>query len=128
MRFSVPPFLVLVLKELHISVDVLPASDGRTVFAYQKGKPIPSILVNVAGKEIETHLDSGSGGGLSLPKQFAKTLPPKGPATESKKKARSVRGDWPFLMASSPSEHLLTTSRRLSSATWFAVATSERES
>jgi hypothetical protein len=93
-----PEYLVTIdypKQQLRIRPGALPAADGKTIFDYQKGKPIPSLVMTVAGREVEAHLDSGSGGGLSLPKSFADTLPLAAPAVDTKKRARSVSGDFP---------------------------------
>jgi hypothetical protein len=82
-------------KEMRIREGALPAADGKTSFDYVKGKRIPTMVINLAGQEIETHLDSGSGAGLSLPKKFADTLPLAAPAVDTGKRARSVTGEFP---------------------------------
>jgi hypothetical protein len=84
-------------KELTLRAGQLGSPDDKTVFAYQPDRPIPSVLADVAGQEVEMHLDSGSGAGLSLPLRFAETLPLAGKPADTGKKARSVSGDFPVL-------------------------------
>lgn len=73
----------------------LPAPDDKTVFAYLKGHLLPSVKLNVAGQDIEAHLDSGSSGALSLPKRYADKLQLAGPLVDLKKPARTVAGEYP---------------------------------
>jgi hypothetical protein len=84
-------------QEMRIRAGQLEQPDDKSVFAYQAGRPIPSIMLRVAGQEIEAHLDSGSGAGLSLPPKFAETLPLEGKLVDTGKKARSVSGEFPVL-------------------------------
>jgi hypothetical protein len=83
-------------KEICIRPGSLGEPDGKTIFAYQPKKVIPSMMMKVAGEEIEGHLDTGSSGFVSLPPRLAEKLPLDGPLVETKRKARSVRGDFPI--------------------------------
>jgi hypothetical protein len=82
-------------KEIKFRVGELPVPDNKTVFAYLARTPIPSLMVEIGGETIEAHLDSGSGAGLSLPTKLAERLPLQGKLIDSRKKARSVSGDFP---------------------------------
>jgi hypothetical protein len=82
-------------KEIRIRAGGLGRPDNKTVFAYQEGRTIPSVMATVGGLTVETHLDSGSGGGLSLPTGLAEKLPLEGKPKDTGKKARSVRGAFP---------------------------------
>lgn len=81
-------------KEVRIRAGALPAPDDQSVFAYRDGRPIPSLTIAVGDEKIEAHLDSGSGGGLSLPTKLAEKLPLEGKPVETGKKARSVSGEF----------------------------------
>jgi hypothetical protein len=93
-----PGFLVTLdypKREVRIRAGELGAADDKTVFAYQDGRPIPSVLATVGGQTIEAHLDSGSGAGLALPTKVAEQLALEGKPVDTGKRARSVRGDFP---------------------------------
>lgn len=93
-----PGYLVVLdypKKEIRIRSGELGEPDGKTVFGYQQGRPIPSVMATIGDQMIETHLDSGSGGGLSLPTKIAEKLPLDGKPVETGKKARSVSGEFP---------------------------------
>jgi hypothetical protein len=95
-----PGYLVTIdypKKALRLRPGKLGEPDNKTIFAYQPGRPIPSVIMRVGGEEIETHLDSGSGAELTLPVRYAQVLPLDGKAVETKKKARSVSGEFPVL-------------------------------
>jgi hypothetical protein len=81
-------------KEIRIRAGELGTPDNKTLFAYQNGRPIPSVLAKVADQTVEAHLDSGSGAGLSLPTRLADKLPLAGKPVATGKKARSVSGDF----------------------------------
>lgn len=82
-------------KEVRFRQGSLDEPDNKTVFAYRPRQPIPSLMVRVDGKEIDAQLDTGSGGGLSAPNRMIDTLPLDGSLAESKRKARTVRGEFP---------------------------------
>jgi hypothetical protein len=114
-------------KELRIRAGELPQADEKSIFSYLKGKPIPSLMVEVAGEKIEAHLDSGSGAGLSLPMKFGKSLPLEGELVDTKRKAaRSVvtfrcgRGS---SRGSLPSGSSGTSNLRFNSAMWCELPT-----
>ncbi len=52
----------------------LPEPDGRTIFAFEAGDGIPRIGLDVAGTTVPADIDSGSMGGLALPKSVADKL------------------------------------------------------
>jgi hypothetical protein len=86
-------------KEVRIRAGALPPPDDKTIFAYQQGEPIPSLQTRIGDYQIVTHLDSGSGAGLSLPTRIAEKLPLDGKPRDTGKRARSVRGDFPVFEA-----------------------------
>ena len=63
--------------------------DGREVFGWDAGQPLPEIPITVAGHRLKAHLDSGATHGLSLPPDMARTLPLAGPLVDGGK-ARAV--------------------------------------
>lgn len=82
-------------KEIRIRSGEVGTPDNKTVFAYQEGRHIPSLMATVGDQTIEAHLDSGSGAGLSLPTKVAEKLTLDGKPVDTGKKARSVSGDFP---------------------------------
>jgi hypothetical protein len=83
-------------KELRIRLGELGTPDNKTLFAYVKGRMIPSLMTTIGDQKIEAHLDSGSGAGLSLPTKTALKLTLEGKPIDTGKKARSVSGDFPI--------------------------------
>jgi hypothetical protein len=67
----------------------LGAPDGREVFGWDDGQPLPEIPITVAGHKLKAHLDSGAAHGLSLPPDMARSLPLAGPLVDGGK-ARAV--------------------------------------
>ena len=53
----------------------LPAADGVELFEYGKDEELPSVPLTVAGIDVTAHLDSGTAGGLTLPKSLIEKLP-----------------------------------------------------
>jgi hypothetical protein len=53
----------------------LPEPDGERVFAYDADRPLPELRLSVAGRAVTVHMDSGSGGGITLPLELAVKLP-----------------------------------------------------
>jgi hypothetical protein len=64
------------------SVGELPAPDGASVFEYGDDEELPSVPLTVAGVDAIAHLDSGTAGGLTLPKSFVEKLPMASPPVE----------------------------------------------
>ena len=60
----------------------LRAPDGREVFGWEPGQPLPEIPIAVAGHKLVAHLDSGAAHGLSLPPAMARSLPLAGPLVD----------------------------------------------
>jgi hypothetical protein len=60
----------------------LPTPDGARVFAYDAKRPLPTLRLSVAGQDVTVHLDSGSGGGITLPLKLAERLPLAGKPVE----------------------------------------------
>ena len=70
-------------KEIRVRPGSLGEPDGKTIFAYQPKKAIPSMMMKVAGEEIEGHLDTGSSGFVSsLPPRLVEKLPLDGPLSK----------------------------------------------
>jgi hypothetical protein len=66
----------------------LPAPDGRQVFSYE-ADPLPTVPIEIAGRRLRVHVDTGSAGGLMLPDALRDSLPLAGPPVEGRK-ARTV--------------------------------------
>jgi hypothetical protein len=72
--------------------------DGKTVFNYDPGD-LPSIPVNVAGREFVVYLDTGAPYPLALPTKYMKELPLAAPSVQ-KGKVKSHVGMLPLFVAS----------------------------
>jgi hypothetical protein len=59
----------------------LPAADDVTVFACDPKQPIPAVPINVAGRKVFAHVDTGGPGGLILPLSMASQMPLAGKPT-----------------------------------------------
>ncbi len=66
----------------------LPAPDDVQVFSYE-GEMLPTVPVEVAGRRVRVHVDTGSSGGLMLPVTLKDSLPLAGPPVEGRT-ARTV--------------------------------------
>src|SRR4051812_25161617 len=75
----------------------LPSPDNKTVFNYDPAD-LPSIPVNVAGREVTVHLDTGAPYALALPTKYMKELPLSGPAVQ-KGSAKTHAGSLPIYLA-----------------------------
>jgi len=75
----------------------LPAPDGVRVFSYE-GEPLPTVPVEVAGRRVRVHVDTGSSGGLTLPAALQDSLPLAGPPVEGRV-ARTVDREMKLLDA-----------------------------
>jgi CubicO group peptidase (beta-lactamase class C family) len=53
----------------------LPAVNGQDVLAYQERHGVPSVALQVAGREFQADVDAGSMGGVTLPESAAASLP-----------------------------------------------------
>lgn len=69
-------------KKVIVSKGSLPEPDGREVIAFDASLGIPAIEIEVAGKKLTAHLDTGNmAGAFMLPEEFAKSLKYKGEPT-----------------------------------------------
>jgi hypothetical protein len=59
----------------------LPAADDVTIFECDRKQPIPAIPIDVAGRKVFAHVDTGAPGGLTLPLSMASQLPLAGKPT-----------------------------------------------
>ena len=75
----------------------LPASDGVQIFSYE-GEMLPTIPVEVAGRRVLVHVDTGSSAGLMLPATLQDSLPLAGPPVEGRT-ARTVDREFKLLDA-----------------------------
>jgi len=76
----------------------LPPADGSRIFEFPADADLPEITLSVAGKEIRSHVDSGSSGGISLPSSWADKLPLEAPPVEIHR-ARTVDKEFVILGA-----------------------------
>ena len=70
----------------------LPEPDGREIFGWSAGQPLPLVPITVAGQKLDAHLDTGARYALSLPPSYAKTLPLAAPPVDAGR-ARTVDQD-----------------------------------
>jgi hypothetical protein len=77
-------------NELRIATGQLPPADGRTVLTYSLDFGTPHIEIDLAGRRFRASIDSGSAGGLTLPRPFAESLPLQGPLRTTGKVASSL--------------------------------------
>jgi protein tyrosine phosphatase (PTP) superfamily phosphohydrolase (DUF442 family) len=75
----------------------LPASDDVQVFSYE-GEMLPTMPVEIAGRRVRVHVDTGSPDGLMLPGTLKDSLPLAGPPVEGRT-ARSVDREFKLLDA-----------------------------
>jgi predicted aspartyl protease len=68
--------------KLRIANGELPKADGKTVLAYEAPMGIPELTLKIGGVDVATHLDTGSGGFLSVPKKYQDQLKFAGPLEE----------------------------------------------
>ena len=68
--------------KLRIASGELPKADGKTVLAYEAPMGIPELTLKIGGVDVASHLDTGSGGFLSVPKRYQDQLKFKGPLEE----------------------------------------------
>jgi hypothetical protein len=61
----------------------LPAPDERRVFSYATD-PLPTVPIEIAGRRLRVHVDTGSAGGLMLPATLRDSLPLAGPPVEGR--------------------------------------------
>jgi protein tyrosine phosphatase (PTP) superfamily phosphohydrolase (DUF442 family) len=66
----------------------LPEPDDRSVFSYGSD-PLPTVPVEIAGRHLRVHLDTGAAGGLILPAALRDSLPLAAPPVEGRT-ARTV--------------------------------------
>jgi hypothetical protein len=75
----------------------LPASDDVQIFSYE-GEMLPTMPVEIAGRRVQVHVDTGSPDGLTLPAALQDSLPLAGPPVEGRT-ARSVDREFKMLDA-----------------------------
>jgi len=80
-------------NELRVTTGELAPPDGRTVLTYVLESGTPYVDIDVAGRRLRASIDSGSGGGLTLPRSFADRLPLRTPLRAAGKVA-SVLGQF----------------------------------
>ncbi len=61
-------------RKLTLEKGTLPAPDGKSVLAFESGHGVPQITFSVGDVEVKGHIDSGSMGGIAIPKSVAKKL------------------------------------------------------
>jgi hypothetical protein len=61
----------------------LPAPDGRQVFSYETDL-LPTVPIEIAGRRLRVHVDTGSARGLMLPAAMRDSLPLAGPPVEGR--------------------------------------------
>ncbi|MFL6516164.1 MAG: aspartyl protease family protein [Chthoniobacterales bacterium] len=84
-------------KRIAFRNGTLPSPDKKTVFSYDPSD-LPAIPVNVAGREVTVHLDTGAPYALALPTKYMKELPLSGPPVQ-KGNAKTHGGSLPIYLA-----------------------------
>jgi predicted aspartyl protease len=77
-------------NQLRVATGQLPDPDDQTVLRYFLDSGAPHIEIDLAGRRVRTEIDSGSGGGIVLPRRFAETLPLRGSLRGGGKVASSL--------------------------------------
>lgn len=77
-------------NQLRVATGQLPDVDGQTVLNYFLDFGAPHIEIDLAGRRVRAEIDSGSGGGVVLPRPLAETLRLRGPLRASGKVASSL--------------------------------------
>jgi hypothetical protein len=85
-------------REISIHKGKLEKTSSGDTFDYPSGDPLPTVPISVAGRKTRVHLDTGSGGGLTLPTKFLKELPLASAPRETGK-ARTHSGEYPISRA-----------------------------
>ncbi len=61
-------------ERLIIESGELPAADGKTILSYAAPRGISEVTLSIDGRDVVAHIDSGSMGGIGLPKFVADEL------------------------------------------------------
>ena len=77
-------------NQFRVAKGQLPPADDETVLNFSLDFGAPHIEIAVAGQRMRASLDSGSGGGVILPRSMAERLPLKGPLRSGGKVASSL--------------------------------------
>jgi hypothetical protein len=78
-------------KRIVLRPGELPAANGADVFQYSPTRPLPALVVSLAGVSVELDLDTGSVGGFTVPAEFASRLPLSGDLAPSRPDKRVDR-------------------------------------
>ncbi len=82
-------------KRIILRKGALPKRNGKTIFAYGVDEMLPTVPVNVAGRKIKVHFDTGAPFAVALPTKYKDEIPLTAPA-EEQGKARSHSGEFPM--------------------------------
>lgn len=85
-------------NQFRVATGQLPRADDQRVLNFSLDSGAPHIEIDVAGRRMRASLDSGSGGGLILPRSMAGRLPLKGPLRSAGKVA-SLLGSFDLFQA-----------------------------
>ena len=77
-------------NELRVTAGELAPPDARTILMYFLESGTPHVDIDLAGRRLRASIDSGSGGGLILPRSFADGLPLRMPLRPAGKVASSL--------------------------------------
>jgi len=83
-------------RKLRLSKLPLTAADGSVPYT-TNGENIPTIDVDAAGERVETHIDTGNAGEISLPRRLAKSFTFSGEPRSAR--ARTASGEFEVLIA-----------------------------
>jgi predicted aspartyl protease len=77
-------------QRFRITANSLPAPDGKTILSYSLDHGSPQVAIQLGGIRMDAFIDSGSGGGIVLPRSFATQLPLRSPISLAGKVASSL--------------------------------------
>ena len=70
-------------SKIELRAGELPSSNGKDILDFDASRPLVSMPIRVAGKEVLVDVDSGSRGEIMLPLKYAKELPLSGELTQA---------------------------------------------
>ena len=77
-------------QRLRIAANNLPIPDGKTILSYSLDHGSPQVAIQLGGIRMNAFIDSGSGGGIVLPRSFSTRLPLRSPISLVGKVASSL--------------------------------------
>ncbi|MBV9009125.1 MAG: serine hydrolase [Verrucomicrobia bacterium] len=82
-------------KQITLRPGALGEANDKTIFSYGQGEEFPTVPVNVAGHDVQVHLDTGAPVVLALPTKYKDEAPVNGKLEEGFK-VRTPSGEFPI--------------------------------